>query len=140
VAAIDLLHRRPIRLSGEPLRSTWSCLILNLVVNSRADDRLDAVFAAVADPTRRAIVADLARHGGRTTGELAQPHAMSLPAVSKHLSVLERAGLVSRTRRGRNQVYALRPQPLSEAAQWLDRHHRFWTERIDALTDYLEAQ
>jgi DNA-binding transcriptional ArsR family regulator len=108
------------------------------VVNSLAGGRLDAVFAAVADPTRRAIVADLARHGGRTTGELAKPHSMSLPAVSKHLSVLERAGLVSRTRQGRNQVYELQPQPLSEAAQWLDRHHRFWTERIDALAQYLE--
>lgn len=108
------------------------------MVNSLAADRLDAVFAAVADPTRRAIVADLARHGGRTTGELAKPHRMSLPAVSKHLSVLERAGLVSRTRQGRNQVYELHPQPLSDAAQWLDRHHRFWTERIDALTGYLQ--
>jgi DNA-binding transcriptional ArsR family regulator len=107
------------------------------VVNSQTADRLDAVFAAVADPTRRAIVADLAR-GARTTGELAEPHAMSLPAVSKHLSVLERAGLVSRKRQGRNQVYELRPQPLSEAAQWLNRYHRFWTERIDTLTDYLE--
>jgi DNA-binding transcriptional ArsR family regulator len=108
------------------------------VVNSQAADRLDAVFSAVADPTRRAIVADLARHGGRTTGELAQPHAMTLPAVSKHLSVLERAGLVTRTRQGRHQIYRLRPQPLSEAAQWLDRHHTFWTERIDALDAYLE--
>ena len=108
------------------------------MVNSKTADRLDAVVSAVADPTRRAIVADLARHGGRTTGELAKPHAMSLPAVSKHLSVLERAGLVSRTRQGRNQVYELRPQPLSEAAQWLDRHHRFWNERIDALSAFLE--
>lgn len=94
----------------------------------------------MADRTRRTIVADLARHGGRTTGELAAPHEMSLPAVSKHLAVLERAGLVSRTRQGRNQVYTLQPQPLSEAARWLDRHHRFWTERIDALTDYLEGE
>ena len=115
------------------------------MVNSRIADghraeRLDAVFSAVADPTRRAIVADLARHGGRTTGELAKPHAMSLPAVSKHLGVLERAGLVSRTRRGRNQIYSLVPQPLSEAAQWLDRHHRFWTDRVDSLTDYLTRE
>lgn len=107
------------------------------MVNSQAAGHLDKVFAAVADPTRRAIVADLARHGGRTTGELAEPHEMSLPAVSKHLSVLERAGLVSRTRRGRHQIYELRPQSLSEAAQWLDRHHRFWNERIDALHAHL---
>jgi DNA-binding transcriptional ArsR family regulator len=105
-----------------------------------ADDRLGRVFAAMSDRTRRTIVADLARHGGRTSGELAAPHEMSLPAVSKHLAVLERAGLVSRTRQGRNQVYTLRPQQLSEAAQWLDRHHRFWTERLDALTDYLEDE
>ncbi|HEX2499393.1 MAG TPA: metalloregulator ArsR/SmtB family transcription factor [Actinomycetes bacterium] len=95
------------------------------------------VFAALADPTRRAMVSDLAEHGNRTAGELAAPHAISLPAVSKHLTVLERAGLLTRQRRGRHQVCSLNPQPLRDAADWLDRHHRFWTDRIDALDNYL---
>jgi DNA-binding transcriptional ArsR family regulator len=106
------------------------------VVNSNSGD----VFAALADPTRRAMVADLAERGSRTTGELAAPHAMSLPAVSKHLSVLERAGLLSRQRRGRHQVCSLNPQPLRDAADWLDRNHRFWTDRINALDRYLSKE
>jgi DNA-binding transcriptional ArsR family regulator len=104
------------------------------------NSQLDGVFAALADPTRRAIVADLARHGARTTGELAAPHAMSLPAVSKHLTVLERAGLLTRERKGRHQVCTLAAQPLSDAARWLERHHRFWAERFDALADYLTQE
>jgi len=108
--------------------------MLNRVVNSGPG----GVFAALADPTRRSIVADLAAYGSRTAGELAAPHAMSLPAVSKHLTVLERAGLLIRQRRGRHQVCSLNPKPLREAADWLDRHYRFWTDRIDALDRYLE--
>jgi len=99
-----------------------------------------AVFAALADPTRRAMVSELAEHGIRTAGELAAPHEMSLPAVSKHLTVLERAGLLTRQRRGRNQICSLNPQPLRDAADWLDRHHRFWTDRIDALDRYLSKE
>jgi DNA-binding transcriptional ArsR family regulator len=106
------------------------------VVNSNPGD----VFAALADPTRRAMVADLAERGSRTTGELAAPHAMSLPAVSKHLTVLERSGLLIRQRRGRQQVCSLNPQPLRDAADWLDRNHRFWTDRIDALDHYLSKE
>jgi len=98
------------------------------------------VFAALADPTRRAMVADLAAHGSRTAGELAAPHAMSLPAVSKHLTILERAGLLTRQRRGRHQVCSLNPNPLRDAADWLDRHYRFWTDRIDALDRYLSKE
>lgn len=108
--------------------------MLNCVVNSGPGD----VFAALADSTRRAMVADLATHGSRTAGELAAPHAMSLPAVSKHLTVLERAGLLTRQRRGRHQVCSLNPKRLRDAADWLDHHYRFWTDRIDALDRYLE--
>jgi DNA-binding transcriptional ArsR family regulator len=98
---------------------------------------LDASFAALADPTRRAMLTDLARHGPRTAGELAAPHAMTLPAVSKHIAVLEKAGMVTRERRGRHQILTLRPAPLRAAGEWLDRHQRFWAERLDSLHIYL---
>lgn len=107
--------------------------IINPVVNSQLGD----VFAALGDPTRREMVTALAESGPLTAGELAAPHAMSLPAISKHLAVLERVGLTARQRRGRNQVISLNPQPLRDAAGWLDRNHRFWTDRIDGLERYL---
>jgi DNA-binding transcriptional ArsR family regulator len=106
------------------------------VVNSQ----LDHVFGALADPTRRAMVAELARHPSRTAGELAAPHAISLPAVSKHLLVLERAGLIRRERQGRHQICSLQPQALRDAAAWLEFHHRFWTDRLEALDGYLAKE
>ncbi len=99
--------------------------------------QLDEVFAALADPTRRAMLADLARGHTLTAGQLAEPHSITLPAISKHLAVLEKAGLMTRTRQGRHQICALDPRPLREAADWLARHERFWTARVDALHDYL---
>ncbi|NUT36767.1 MAG: helix-turn-helix transcriptional regulator [Hamadaea sp.] len=105
-----------------------------------ANNQLDGVFMALADPTRRAIVAELARRGARTTGELAEPHAMSLPAVSKHVAVLERAGLVTRRREGRRHVCTLRGEALSDAAGWISENHTFWAERLDRLTAFLEEQ
>jgi DNA-binding transcriptional ArsR family regulator len=111
--------------------------ILNHMVNRQVD--LDRTFAALADPTRRAIVATLA-HGERTISELAAPQPMSLVAVSKHIAVLERAGLLTRTRAGRAQVCALAPAPLAGAAGWLDRYREFWTARIDALEQYLTTE
>jgi len=103
------------------------------------NSRLDGVFGALADPTRRAMVAMLAERGPRTAGELAAPHPISLPAVSKHLTVLERAGLTTRERRGRHQVISLNGRALADAVTWLERHHRFWTERIDSLEAYLST-
>ena len=100
---------------------------------------LDRTFGALADPTRRAIVASLAA-GQRTVSELAAPLPMSLVAVSKHITVLERAGLVARTRAGRSQVCSLVADPLSEAAGWLDRYREFWTARIDSLERYLTTE
>jgi DNA-binding transcriptional ArsR family regulator len=120
----------------------WHCgvgaivVILNPVVNSS----LGELFAALADPTRREMVATLAERGPRTAGELAEPYAISLPAVSKHLAVLERVGLTTRTRRGRHHIISLNPKPLHHAAVWLERHHRFWTDRIDALERYLTEE
>lgn len=103
-------------------------------------DQLDATFAALADPTRRAILARLA-DGEATVTELAAPFAMSQPAVSKHLKVLERAGLVSRGRRAQRRPCRLEARPLRAATDWLERYRAFWEDnyqRLDALLDELK--
>jgi DNA-binding transcriptional ArsR family regulator len=100
---------------------------------------LDLAFAALADPTRRRIVARLTRGHIRVT-DLAQPFAMSLNAVSKHVKVLERAGLVRRSRQGREHYLSLRPAPLREIARWTSQYERFWSQRLDALGQFLEQQ
>ena len=97
---------------------------------------LDATFAALADPTRRAILARLAL-GETSVMELAKPFAMSLPAVSKHLKVLERAGLISRGRDAQRRPRRLEPAPLKDVADWVERYRQFWTESFDRLDDYL---
>jgi DNA-binding transcriptional ArsR family regulator len=99
-------------------------------------DRLDATFAALADPTRRAILARLAS-GEASVNELAQPFAMSLPAVSKHLKVLERAGLISRGREAQWRPCRLEAGPLKEIADWVENYRRFWDGSFDRLGDYL---
>jgi DNA-binding transcriptional ArsR family regulator len=100
-------------------------------------DRLDRTFGALADPTRRAILARLAK-GEASVTELAEPFEMSLPAVSKHLKVLEHAGLVSRGRERQWRPARLRANPLREVAEWTDRYRRFWDERYDRLDEYLD--
>jgi DNA-binding transcriptional ArsR family regulator len=97
---------------------------------------LDRTFGALADPTRRAIVARLA-DGEATVSELAAPFDMSLPAVSKHLKVLERAGLVTRGRRAQWRPCRLEPEALKEASDWLEEYRRLWEERLDRLDEYL---
>jgi DNA-binding transcriptional ArsR family regulator len=107
----------------------------------RAPHRLDATFAALADPTRRAILARLAS-GQASVTELAQPFAMSQPAISKHLKVLERAGLISRGREAQRRPRRLEARPLAEATQWLERYRRYWEgnfERLDALLEELKT-
>lgn len=99
-------------------------------------DRLSITYAALADPTRRAILARLAA-GEATVGELAEPFAMSLPAVSKHLKVLERAGLIARRRQAQWRPCRLEAGPLKDAAKWLDHYRRFWDESLDRLDNYL---
>ena len=99
-------------------------------------DPLSDTFSALADPTRRAILARLAS-GEATVGELADPFAMSLPAVSKHLKVLERAGLISRGREAQWRPCRLSAAPLRDAADWIDDYRRFWEERFDRLEAYL---
>jgi DNA-binding transcriptional ArsR family regulator len=100
-------------------------------------DHLSATFAALADPTRRAILARLTL-GEASVNELAEPFDMSLPAVSKHLKVLERARLISRGREAQWRPCKLKAAPLKEAAGWLDEYRRFWEQRLDRLGDYLQ--
>lgn len=101
-------------------------------------NQLDSVFGALADPTRRAILAQLAQ-GDRTVGELAAPFAMSQPAVSRHLKVLESAGLITRTRRATARLSHLEAEPLREASDWLARYRQFWEERFEQLDELLES-
>jgi DNA-binding transcriptional ArsR family regulator len=99
-------------------------------------DRLSATFAALADPTRRAILARLAL-GEATVNELAEPFDMSLPAVSKHLKVLERAQLISRGREAQWRPCKLKAAPLKDAAGWIETYRRYWEQSFDRLEDYL---
>jgi len=99
-------------------------------------DRLSTTFAALADPTRRAILARLTS-GEAFVTELAEPFKMSLPAVSKHLKVLERAGLISRGREAQWRPCRLKADPLKDADEWLERYRRFWEESFDRLDEYL---
>src|SRR6202047_3165885 len=97
---------------------------------------LDATFSALADPTRRAILARLTR-GETTVQNLAEPFAMSLPAISRHLKVLERAGLIARSREAQWRPCRIEPRALKSVDDWLERYRRFWEERFDRLDEYL---
>jgi DNA-binding transcriptional ArsR family regulator len=99
---------------------------------------LDATFSALADPTRRAILARLAR-GETTVQDLAEPFAMSLPAISRHLKVLERAGLIARSREAQWRPCRIEPRALKDVDDWLDRYRRFFDESFDRLDDYLKT-
>jgi DNA-binding transcriptional ArsR family regulator len=101
-----------------------------------SSDRLSTTFAALADPTRRAILARLAA-GEASVTELAEPFEMSLPAISKHLKVLERAGLIARGREAQRRPCRLEAGPLKDAADWLEQYRRFWEQSFDRLDDYL---
>ena len=106
-----------------------------------SSERLDATFAALADPTRRAILTRLAS-GQASVMELAKPFRMSQPAISKHLRVLERAGLISRGRDAQRRPRRLEAQPLAEASSWLERYRQFWEkrfQRLDALLEEMKA-
>ena len=100
-------------------------------------DELNATFGALADPTRRQIVERLSR-GRATVGEIVQPFNVSWPAVTKHLRVLERAGLVGRHRAGLHRILELNPEPLEQVQQWIEHHRQFWKGNLDSLADYLE--
>lgn len=102
-------------------------------------DHLSHTFAALADPTRRAILARLAE-GEASVTDLAEPFEMSLPAVSKHLKVLERAGLIARGKEAQWRPCRLKPAAMKEAADWIEHYRKFWTESLDRLEDYLREQ
>lgn len=101
-------------------------------IESAAFPELDTVFAALSDPTRRAIVETLAR-GEATVGALAKPHEMALPSISKHLKVLERAGLINRRVEGRQHWLRLAPEGFRTAAEWFTHYDQFWSESVDRL-------
>jgi DNA-binding transcriptional ArsR family regulator len=103
-------------------------------------ERLDRVFAALVDPTRRAILAQLERKDGISVSELAAPFAIKLPAVMKHLDVLDGAGLVTRSKTGRTVTVRLNPRPMREAMEWLRRYERFWSTSLDRLEVYAESK
>jgi DNA-binding transcriptional ArsR family regulator len=106
------------------------------MVHAAGPDTLSSTFSALADPTRRAILARLAS-GEASVTELAEPFEMSLPAVSKHLKVLERAGLIGRSREAQWRRCRLEASPLRDVSDWLDRYREFWVQRFDRLEAYL---
>jgi DNA-binding transcriptional ArsR family regulator len=101
---------------------------------------LDRTFAALADPTRRALLAKLSRTDGLSVSQLAEPFEMSLPAVMKHLDVLSDAGLVTRNKSGRVVSCKLRAEPMRDANEWLNRYQKFWNDRLDQLAAFLEEE
>ena len=105
-----------------------------------SEDALDTVFAALADKTRRGILETLSNGGDLAVSELAAPHDMSLPGFLKHLRVLEDAGLVARSKEGRVVSCELSAAPMKNAAAWMSRYERFWTEKLDSLARYLYQQ
>jgi len=107
-----------------------------MVQYDTASDPLSSVFAALADPTRRAIL-DRLTSGEASVSELSEPFDMSMPAISKHLKVLERAGLIARSRDAQWRPCHLDPAPLKTAAEWLDHYRRFWEQSFDRLDEYL---
>jgi len=101
---------------------------------------LDRTFGALADPTRRALVARLSEHQGLSVSELARPFAISLPAIMKHLDVLSEAGLIARTKTGRTVACRLNADPMQAAMDWLERYQRFWSEQLDRLAAFVEEE
>ena len=118
--------------------AAFSGYIVNQMVKY-SSKMLNRTFAALADPTRRRILEHLAL-GDRCVTDLAKPYRMSLPAVSKHLRVLERAGLIRRQRRGRVHQLKLEAKPMQNAQQWIEEYRRFWEQNLDRLEDYLKQQ
>jgi DNA-binding transcriptional ArsR family regulator len=104
------------------------------------DQALDRTFAALADPTRRALLARLGKQDGISVSDLAQPFSMSLPAIMKHLDVLSDAGLIARAKTGRTVACRLTAGPMEQAMDWLNRYQRFWSENLDRLAAFVEEE
>lgn len=109
------------------------------MVNNRTQ-RLDRIFSALGDPTRRAILARLEHEDGLSVSTLAEPFAIKLPAVMKHLDVLSEAGLIRRSKVGRTVTVEISPDPLRRAMDWLERYERFWDSSLDRLVKYVESK
>ena len=120
------------------LRYVFNLQVINRLVNQMPSDRLSSTLFALCDPTRRGILARLA-NGDATVTELAEPYDMSLAAVSKHLKVLETAGLISRGREAQWRPCHLEAAPLRDVFEWLESYQRFWNRSLDSLDDYLKA-
>jgi DNA-binding transcriptional ArsR family regulator len=103
------------------------------------DEKLGLTFSALSDPTRRAILRRLEKSGDLTIGEIAEPLAIKLPAVLKHLGILQEVGLVTRQKEGRTVYVSLRPAPIRDALDWLSRYQRFWSPRLDRLAERAES-
>jgi DNA-binding transcriptional ArsR family regulator len=119
------------------LTGSTARLIVNPMVNYQAAT-LDRTFAALADPTRRALLARLDEEDSVSVSELARPFPVSLPAIMKHLDVLSDAGLIVRTKTGRTVACQLTPAPMEQAMNWLAHYERYWTEQLDRLAAFLE--
>jgi DNA-binding transcriptional ArsR family regulator len=142
-------HLRPADVRAAPVRTFIGVIrtgltdgpffpILSYMVNY--NERLGRTFAALVDPTRRTILARLEREDGASVSALAQPFAIKLPAVMKHLDVLDDAGLITRSKVGRTVTVQLRPEPMREAMDWLRRYERFWLKSLDRLAAYAESK
>jgi DNA-binding transcriptional ArsR family regulator len=130
-------HSHQIANIGSRLDSGQCRPILNLMVYY-STATLDRTFAALADPTRRALLAQLSERESISVSELAKPFKMSLPAVMKHLDVLSDAGLIKREKTGRTVACRLEAEPMRAATEWLNHYQRFWSEQLDNLAAYLE--
>jgi DNA-binding transcriptional ArsR family regulator len=127
--------------AADGLKKLFAFFLFQFILNHMVEYKakvLDRTFGALADPTRRRILAQLAKGEERVT-ELARPHAMSLAAVSKHLIVLEKAGLVKRRRDGRVHSLRLEAKPMREAQAWIDRYRKFWEGNLDQFEKYLDT-
>ncbi len=133
-----LVQKESARLDGRPLRSYSTKWLSTEWLNAMPTDALSSTLFALADPTRRGILARLA-NGDATVKELAEPYDMSLAAVSKHLKVLEGAGLISRRRDAQWRPCHLEAEPLHRVATWVEDYRRFWERSLDALADYLNV-
>jgi DNA-binding transcriptional ArsR family regulator len=131
---------RPVDLADLSILTQSSSLPILHHMAKFQESQLDRTFAALVDPTRRAILARLEQEGSVSIGELARPFAIKLPAVMKHLDVLGTAGLITRSKKGRTVTVGLAPAPMEGAMDWLRRYERFWSARLDRLAAYAEAE
>jgi DNA-binding transcriptional ArsR family regulator len=129
------MNREP---AGDLTGSAFDSILAAMVKYGGA--HLDRIFAALGNPTRRAILDRLSREPGLSISELAEPLSLKLPSIMKHLDVLAEAGLVSRNKCGRTVSVELRPKPMTEAMRWLQRHEKFWSSGLTRLTAYAERK